>query len=98
MSVDADDFKSMAYAMGKAARKRIQKIYDKAGIPKGHPMRKINPIHVSGWNVRPNEQPTENLNGRGRMKEPEEHDDDCECLECMEYNDHYGDGYNGDCV
>ena len=35
-----------ARALGKAARKSAQEEYDKMGIPKGHPMRKIAPITV----------------------------------------------------
>lgn len=27
---------------------------------------------------------------------PEEHGEDCECLECLESGDHYGSGYDGD--
>jgi len=37
-----------ARALGKAARKSAQEEYDKMGIPKGHPMRKIAPITIVG--------------------------------------------------
>ena len=30
------------------------------------------------------------------MLEPE-HDENCECWECLDAGDHFGSGYNGDC-
>ena len=43
---DADRLKELCRDLGRAMRKSIQEEYDKMGIPKGHPMRKIGPIII----------------------------------------------------
>lgn len=51
--MNEDKFRELCKDLGQAMRKSIQEEYDKMGIPKGHPSRKIGPIIINdGKNIR----------------------------------------------